>query len=121
MLARIVERRTAAHFASSAPPRASDAPTENRLVLRLLVEHELFSQPAFDVFGRLSPHHALTCARQIWNGPMHLSQFHYLPLTPGFFSILVALLVGLLVVLIVIGALRNAYLSLGVSPGTAML
>ena len=52
---------------------------------------------------------------------MHLSQFHYLPLTPGFFSILVALFVGLLVVLVVIGALRHAYLSLGVSPGTAML
>src|SRR5262249_8801746 len=68
-----------------------------------------------------SPHHALTCGRQIWNGPMHLSQFHYLPLTPGFFSILVALFVGLLVVLVVIGALRHAYLSLGVSPGTAML
>ena len=35
---------------------------------------------------------------------MHLSQFHYLPLTPGFFSILVALFVGLLVILVVIGA-----------------
>ena len=52
---------------------------------------------------------------------MHLSQFHYLPLTPGFFSILIALFVGLLVIMIVIGALRHAYLSLGVSPGTAML
>ena len=52
---------------------------------------------------------------------MHLSQFHYLPLTPGFFSILIALFVGLLVIMIVTGALRHAYLSLGVSPGTAML
>ena len=52
---------------------------------------------------------------------MHLSQFHYLPLTPSFFSILVALFVGLLVILVVIGALRHAYLSLGVSPGAAML
>jgi uncharacterized membrane protein len=52
---------------------------------------------------------------------MHLSQFHYLPLTPGFFSILIALFVGLLVIMVVIGALRHAYLSLGVSPGTAML
>lgn len=26
---------------------------------------------------------------------MHLGQFHYLPLTPGFFSILIALFVGL--------------------------
>jgi uncharacterized membrane protein len=52
---------------------------------------------------------------------MHLSQFHYLPLTPSFFSILVALFIGLLVLMVVIGALRHAYLSLGVSPGTAML
>ena len=52
---------------------------------------------------------------------MHLSQFHYLPLTPGFFSILIAVFVGLLVIMIVIGALRHAYLSLGVSPATAML
>jgi len=52
---------------------------------------------------------------------MHLSQFHYLPLTPSFFSILVALFIGLLVLMVVVGALRHAYLSLGVSPGTAML
>jgi uncharacterized membrane protein len=52
---------------------------------------------------------------------MHLSQFHYLPLTPSFFSILVALFIGLLIVMVVVGALRHAYLSLGVSPGTAML
>ena len=52
---------------------------------------------------------------------MHLSQFHYLPLTPSFFSILVAVFIGLLVLMVVVGALRHAYLSLGVSPGTAML
>jgi uncharacterized membrane protein len=52
---------------------------------------------------------------------MHLSQFHYLPLTPSFFSILVGLFIGLLVVMVVVGALRYAYLSLGVSPGTALL
>jgi uncharacterized membrane protein len=52
---------------------------------------------------------------------MHLSQFHYLPLAPGFFSILVGLFVGLLVILVVLGALRHAYLSLGVSSRTAML
>jgi uncharacterized membrane protein len=52
---------------------------------------------------------------------MHLSQFHYLPLAPGFFSILIALFVGLLVIMVVLGAWRHAYLSLGVSPGTAML
>jgi hypothetical protein len=50
---------------------------------------------------------------------MHLSQFHYLPLAPGFFSILIALFVGLLVIMVVLGAWRHAYLSLGVSPGTA--
>jgi uncharacterized membrane protein len=52
---------------------------------------------------------------------MHLSQFHYLPLAPGFFSILVGLFVGLVLILLVLGALRHAYLSLGVSPTTAML
>jgi uncharacterized membrane protein len=52
---------------------------------------------------------------------MHLSQFHYLPLAPGFFSILIGLFVGLVVILLVLGALRHAYLSLGVSPRTAML
>ena len=47
-----------------------------------------------------------------WTTPherrMHLSQFHYLPVTPGFFSILIALFVGLLVIMIVLGALRQA-------------
>jgi uncharacterized membrane protein len=52
---------------------------------------------------------------------MHLSQFHYLPLAPGFFSILIGFLVGLVLLLLVLGALRHAYLSLGVSPATAML
>ncbi|MEN3350421.1 MAG: hypothetical protein V7632_4056 [Bradyrhizobium sp.] len=45
---------------------------------------------------------------------------HYLPLTPGFFSILVLAAV-VLVVLIQLRILRYAYLRLGVSPGTAML
>jgi uncharacterized membrane protein len=44
-----------------------------------------------------------------------------LPLAPGFFSILVGLFVGLVLILLVLGALRHAYLSLGVSPTTAML
>lgn len=52
---------------------------------------------------------------------MQLSQFHYLPLAPGFFTILIGLFVGLVVVLLVLGALRHAYLSLGVSPQTALL
>jgi len=52
---------------------------------------------------------------------MHMSQFHYLPLAPGFFSILVGIAVVLIVVLVMLGALRHAYVSLGVSPRTAML
>jgi uncharacterized membrane protein len=52
---------------------------------------------------------------------MHFSNFHYLPLAPGFFSILVGLFVILLVLLLVFRALRRAYLSLGVSSSTAML
>ena len=49
-----------------------------------------------------------------------MSQLHYLPLTPAFFSILVALLF-VLFVLIQLGALRYAYMRLGVSSGTALL
>src|SRR3954467_1134729 len=48
------------------------------------------------------------------------SQFHYLPLTPGFFSILVFLVVGL-VILIQLRILRYAYMRLGVGPGFALL
>src|SRR6201987_2709309 len=50
---------------------------------------------------------------------MH-SHVHYLPLTPGLFSILVLAAVVLLV-LIQLRILRYAYLRLGVSPGAAML
>jgi uncharacterized membrane protein len=52
---------------------------------------------------------------------MHMSQFHYLPLAPGFFSILGGLFVVLFVVLLVFRALRHAYVSLGLSPSAAML
>jgi len=52
---------------------------------------------------------------------MHFSEFHYLPLAPGFFSILVGLFIVLLVLLLIFRALRQAYLSLGVSSSTAML
>ncbi|MGY3620311.1 putative membrane protein [Bradyrhizobium sp. USDA 10063] len=45
---------------------------------------------------------------------------HYLPMTPGSFSILVFLAL-VLVILIQLGILRYAYLSLGVSPGAAFL
>jgi uncharacterized membrane protein len=51
---------------------------------------------------------------------MEMSQFHYLPLTPGFFSIFVGVFL-IMLILLVLGALRRAYLSLGVRPGTAML
>jgi uncharacterized membrane protein len=48
------------------------------------------------------------------------SQVHYLPLTPGPFSVLV-LLFGVLVLLIQFRILRYAYMKLGVGPGMAML
>ena len=51
---------------------------------------------------------------------MQLSQSHYLPLTPAFFSLLVGLLV-LLVIFIQLRILRYAYLRLGVSSSTALL
>jgi uncharacterized membrane protein len=49
---------------------------------------------------------------------MHVSQTHYLPLTPGFFSVLVVLVAGLLI-LIQLGVLRHAYLQLGISSRMA--
>ncbi len=48
------------------------------------------------------------------------SQIHYLPLTPGLFSILVVLFAGL-IILVQLRILRYAYMRLGVSPGTALL
>ena len=48
------------------------------------------------------------------------SQFHYLPLTPGFFLILVFQAIGL-VILIQLRILRYAYMRLGVGPGVALL
>src|SRR5665647_2582000 len=48
-----------------------------------------------------------------------VSQVHYLPLTPGLFSILVFLVVGL-VILIQLRILRYAYMRLGISPGAAL-
>jgi uncharacterized membrane protein len=49
-----------------------------------------------------------------------MSPIHYLPLTPAFFAILVALFL-VLVALIQIGILRYAYMRLGVSSGAALL
>ena len=48
------------------------------------------------------------------------SQVHYLPMTPGLFSILVVLLAGL-VILIQLRVLRYAYMRLGLGPGAALL
>src|SRR5579863_285553 len=48
------------------------------------------------------------------------SQAQYLPLTPMFFSILVFLVIGL-VILIQLRILRYAYMKLGVGPGVALL
>ncbi len=48
---------------------------------------------------------------------MEMSQYHYLPLAPGFFAILVAIFVGVLV----LQSLRFAYTSLGISSGVALL
>src|SRR5581483_4709585 len=50
---------------------------------------------------------------------MPSSHYQYLPLTPGFFSILVVIFVALLV-LVQLGLLRYAYLRLGVSPAVAL-
>jgi len=51
---------------------------------------------------------------------MQMGQLHYLPLTPSFFSILVGVFL-ILFFLLILGALRRAYLNLGVSSTTAML
>ncbi len=48
------------------------------------------------------------------------SQVHYLPLTPGLFSILVFLVAGL-IILIQLRILRYAYMRLGIGPGAALL
>src|SRR5215467_5273026 len=48
------------------------------------------------------------------------SEIHYLPLTPGLFSILVILFVGL-IILIQLRILRYAYMRLGLGPGMALL
>jgi uncharacterized membrane protein len=50
---------------------------------------------------------------------MQMGEYQYLPLTPGFFIILVVIF--LLVLILMVSTLRYAYLSLGVSSSTAML
>jgi len=51
---------------------------------------------------------------------VQLGQMHYLPLTPPFFSLLVGVLI-VLVVMVQLGALRYAYMRLGLSPAAAVL
>jgi uncharacterized membrane protein len=51
---------------------------------------------------------------------MYSSDYQYLPLTPGFFSILVVIFFVLLV-LVQLDLLRTAYLRLGISPGMALV
>jgi len=48
------------------------------------------------------------------------SDIQYLPITPGLFSILVVLFVGL-IILVQLRILRYAYMRLGVGPGVALL
>ena len=48
------------------------------------------------------------------------TEMHYLPLTPGLFSILVFLAIGL-IILIQLRILRYAYMKLGVSPSVALV
>jgi uncharacterized membrane protein len=51
--------------------------------------------------------------------PMFSNQIHYLPLSPLFFSILVGVVLGLFI-LIQLGALRYAYMRLGLGSGAAL-
>jgi uncharacterized membrane protein len=70
---------------------------------------------------QLAVHHADSGAdHNRSNVSMHMSQLHYLPLAPGFFSILVALF-AVMLVLVELGVLRYAYMRLGVSSRAAML
>ena len=48
---------------------------------------------------------------------MEMSQYHYLPLAPGFFAILV----GIFFAVLILQTVRFAYTSLGISSGTALL
>jgi uncharacterized membrane protein len=54
------------------------------------------------------------------NLPMHWGHLSYLPITPGFFSVLVGIFI-ILALLIQLGALGYAYRRIGLSPRTAML
>jgi uncharacterized membrane protein len=47
---------------------------------------------------------------------MQMSQYHYLPLAPSFFAILV----GIFISVLILQSLRYAYVSLGISSGAAL-
>src|ERR1700692_268520 len=49
-----------------------------------------------------------------------VSQVHFLPMTPGLFSILVLLFAGL-IIFVQLRILRYAYMKLGVGPGAALV
>ena len=51
---------------------------------------------------------------------MYSGQYHYLPLSPIFFSFLVGIFL-IVLLLLMLSAWRQAFVSLGVSPSTAML
>jgi uncharacterized membrane protein len=51
---------------------------------------------------------------------MHVSPYHYMPLAPPFFLALIGL-VAVLFILLQLGALRYAYMRLGISSGAAFL
>jgi uncharacterized membrane protein len=51
---------------------------------------------------------------------MYSGQYHYLPLSPVFFSFLVGIFL-IVLILLMLNAWRRAFVSLGVSPSTAML
>lgn len=51
---------------------------------------------------------------------MQLSPFHYLPLPPAFFSVLVGIFL-IVYILLILNTLHYAYLNLGISANTAML
>jgi len=51
---------------------------------------------------------------------MYSGQYHYLPLSPLFFSFLVGVFL-IVLILLMLNAWRQAFVSLGVSPSTAML
>src|SRR5258708_4650785 len=75
----------------------------------------LSSRLRHEMFGHL---HGGKCDRNR-HGAIMDYQMHYLPLTPAFFSILVVLFVGL-IILIQLRILRYAYMRLGVGPGMAL-